>query len=95
VIAVKLLLVLAVASAWLAAWGLVRLHTPFDRLHCVTFAAIACGLPIAAAVFAADGASDTAFKVLLLVLVMLVSGAVLAHATGRAIGYRGAAGEPE
>lgn len=89
------LLFVAIAAAWLAAFGLARLSAPFDRLHCVTFAAIACGIPIAAAAFAADGASDRALKTLLLVLVTFVSGAALSHAIGRAIGYRGASGETE
>jgi multisubunit Na+/H+ antiporter MnhG subunit len=95
VIAVGLLLACTVAAAWLAAIGLLRLPTPLARLHGVTFASVACGLPLTIAVLLADGLTDRTLKTLFLLLVMLASGAVLSHATGRAIAYRAAAGEPE
>ncbi len=48
---------------------------PLDRLHCATFVNAVGGMLLAATAFAADGASDRAFKVLLTVAVSLMSGA--------------------
>lgn len=92
-IAVSLLLGVVVLALWLATWGFARLHSPYDRIHCASFGAAAAGLPLVAAAFVSDGASDRAFKILLLVLLLLVSGATLAHATGRAIASRDAGKE--
>jgi multisubunit Na+/H+ antiporter MnhG subunit len=89
------LLFFAIAGAWLAALGFVRLSTPFDRIHCVTFATVFCGIVIAVAVLAADGFSDRTAKAWLLLLTVLASGATLSHAIGRAEAYRLAAGEQE
>ena len=86
-------LVITVASVWLAAWGYARLSTAYDRLHCVTFCGVSAGVSLVVMAFAADGISDRALKVLLLVTLMLVSGAAVEHAVGRAIAYREAAGE--
>lgn len=87
------LLVLTVLPLWLAALGFARLRSAYDRVHCVSFAAVASGAPLLALAFVADGASDRAFKVLLLVGLSVLSGAGLAHAIGRAIAFRDV-GEP-
>lgn len=88
-------LAVAIAAAWLAAIGFARLRTPLDRLHCVTFAAAACGVPIGIAATIADGLSDRTWKTWLLLAVVMASGAMLTHAIGRAIAYRDVAGEQE
>ena len=92
-IAVSLLLALVVLALWLASWGFALLPSAYDRLHCTSFAAAAAGLPLVAAGFVSDGASDRAFKILLLALLLLLSGATLAHASGRAIASRDAGKE--
>lgn len=85
-------LALSVASFWLAAWGLLRLPSAYDRLHCVPFAAIAGGLPVLIATFIAQGVSAGAFKVLLIFMLNLGCGAALTHAIGRAMALRDANG---
>lgn len=86
---VDALLVVLVLAAWLGCAGFARLRSPLDQLHCVTFVNAACGAALAVVAFVADGASDRAFKILLLVAAALLSGAALAHATGRALVLRG------
>lgn len=87
------LLGLLVAVTWLGCLGFARLRTPLDRLHCASFVNAAAGVLLAVTAFVADGASDRAFKILLMVAVTLVSGAALSHALGRALLYRGRFGE--
>ncbi len=79
------LLILAVLALWLGCLGFGRLPTAYARLHCVPFVIIAVGVPLTLATFLADGVSSRSLKVLFLMVVLLVSGAALAHATGRAI----------
>lgn len=78
------LLAVAVCAIWLGCIGFARLRSPYARLHCVPFVAAAAGTPVVIASFLADGVSDRALKVLLLVLIVLLGGAALSHATGRA-----------
>ena len=90
---IDVLLGLLVAVTWLGCLGFARLRTPLDRLHCASFVNAAAGVLLALVAFVADGPSDRAFKILLMVAVTLVSGAVLSHAVGRALLYRGRFGE--
>lgn len=92
-VVIDILLGVLVAATWLGCMGFARLRMPLDRLHCATFVNAVAGLMLAVITFAADGASDRAFKVLLIVAVSLVSGAALSHAVGRALIYRGRFGE--
>lgn len=92
-IVVAVLLALVVLALWLAVWGFARLPNAYDRLHCTSFAAIAVGAPLVVLAFVADGASDRAFKILLLVVLMLISGAATTHASARAIAARDAGRE--
>ncbi len=82
------LLAAAVLAAWLAALALLRLRGALDRLHALGFFNLAAGAFAAAAVWAHDGASARAGKVLILVLVALATGSVLIHATARALHRR-------
>ncbi len=90
---IDVLLGVLVAVTWLGCLGFARLRTPLDRLHCASFVNAAGGMLLAAIAFAADGASDRAFKILLMVAVTLLAGAALSHALGRALLYRGRYGE--
>ena len=90
---IDLLLGALVAATWLGCLGFARLRTPLDRLHCASFVNTAGGVLLAIIAFAADGPSDRAFKILLMVAVTLVAGAALSHALGRAVLYRGRFGE--
>lgn len=79
------LLAAAVLAAWLGAVGFARLAWPLDRLHCVTFVNITCGALILAAAALWGGSPDDVIKVAILLGALLVGGAAIAHATGRAI----------
>jgi multicomponent Na+:H+ antiporter subunit G len=82
------LLVLATAATWLGCIGFARLPTAYARLHCVSFVIVAAGVPVMLASFLADGISSRALKVLFLQLGLLLVGAALSHASGRAIALR-------
>lgn len=92
-IVIDLLIVLALGAAWLGALGFARLRSSLDRLHCVTFIYVGCGLPLAVAAVVSDGFSSRALKMLLLTVVALVAGASLNQVAARAIFNRDEAGE--
>jgi monovalent cation/proton antiporter MnhG/PhaG subunit len=77
-----------VLSIWIGCFGFARLSSPYDRLHCATFIAATGGVLAALAAFLADGASDRAWKILLVVVLVLVNGAALSHAVSRAVAWR-------
>ncbi|TXN23223.1 monovalent cation/H(+) antiporter subunit G [Methylobacterium sp. WL9] len=78
-------LVPTVASVWLGCLATLRLPTALDRLHAVSFVNIAGGGGLTLACFVADGVSVRSMKVLGLTLLLIVAGAALSHATGRAL----------
>jgi multicomponent Na+:H+ antiporter subunit G len=84
-IVVDILLAIAVLAAWLGAIGSLRLARPLDRLHCVTFVNVASGAAILLAAWVADGPSARVLKIIWLIVVLLLGGAALTHATGRAL----------
>ncbi len=84
------LLTVIVGASWLGVSGFVRLKSALDRLHCVAFVNVVSGLGLIGAAFVSDGISDRAFKIVLIVAVNLLSGAVVSHATARALSQRGA-----
>lgn len=86
---VAALLGLAVLVAWLGAAGFARLRSPLDRLHAITFVAVGSGAALALAALVSDGLSTRFIKIVLLDCVCLISGAVSAHAVGRALAVRG------
>ncbi|HEX8756914.1 MAG TPA: monovalent cation/H(+) antiporter subunit G [Steroidobacteraceae bacterium] len=88
---VQALLALAVLAAWLGVAGFLRLASPLDRLHCVTFANVTCGVSILIAAALWDGSPEDVIKLALLLGALLVGGAAIAHATARAIVRRRAA----
>jgi len=67
---------------------MLRLATPLDRVHAVTFVNAAAGAAITLAAFLADGPTDRAFKILAIFVINLVAGAAISHMTGRALTAR-------
>jgi multicomponent Na+:H+ antiporter subunit G len=83
------LLAATVSCAWLGCLGFARFASAYDRLHCVTFVGVTAGLLLLLAAFAADGFTDRTLKILLFFMLILVNGAAVAHASGRAVMRRG------
>jgi multisubunit Na+/H+ antiporter MnhG subunit len=88
-LAAACLLALGVLMAWIAVIAFMRLRTPFERLHVVTFFNIVTGGAATAAVIASDGFTQRTFKCLLIWVAMVGAGALLSHATARALHLRG------
>ena len=82
---VEALLAGAVLTTWLGAIGFARLAWPLDRLHCVTFVNVTAGALILAAAAVWGGSVEDVIKFALLLGAVLVGGAAITHATGRAI----------
>lgn len=91
---IGIILLLVAVVIWIGCVGFIRLRTPFDRLHCATFVAAAAGPLVVLLAFCADGSSSRAWKIVLLVVLLLVDGAALSHATSRTIDLRKATGKP-
>lgn len=89
IVAQGALLGVAVAAAWLATLAFVRLRTPFERLHAVTFLNVVGGGGITGAAFFVDGFSVRAFKCLAVWTITLAAGALLSFRTARALHMRG------
>ena len=87
-IAEIVLLALGVGLTWLAAFGLFRLSDAFARLHCVSFAGAAGGFCFTAAVLVDRGGGSLGFKSLTAAVLLLLTGAVFVHASGRALRLR-------
>jgi multicomponent Na+:H+ antiporter subunit G len=86
--AVAALLAAGVAAAWLATLAFMRLRTPFERLHVITFVNVAALSFVVVAAFVADGVSSRSLKCAFIWLATLAAGALLAHVTGRALHVR-------
>ncbi len=87
--AIDVLLAAAVLAAWLGAAGFLRLRGALDRLHVVAFVNVLTGIAVTAAALLGDGVSQRSGKIVLIWLLTLVTGAALAHASGRALLLRG------
>jgi multicomponent Na+:H+ antiporter subunit G len=87
-IAVDILLGLGVLAAWLATFSFLRLRTPFERIHAITFLNIVAGLPIVLAAILTDGATSRSLKCVLILIGVLAIGALLSQVTGRALNVR-------
>ncbi|HET7587604.1 MAG TPA: monovalent cation/H(+) antiporter subunit G [Gammaproteobacteria bacterium] len=88
-LAAECLLAFAVLMAWIVTLAFLRLRTPFERLHAVTFFNIVTGGAVTAAVIASDGFTQRTFKCLLIWVAMVGASALLSHATARALHLRG------
>jgi multicomponent Na+:H+ antiporter subunit G len=84
-IATAAVLAAGVTASWLGAAAFARLSTPLARLHALTFINVTTGGAITLAAFLSDGLSARALKCLLLWATLLLAGALLSHASGRAL----------
>lgn len=89
-LAATILVAIGVAAAWLGAAALLRLPADFDRLHCVGFVTATAGSCITAAVVIDKPFAIGSWKAVAAFVLALGIGAVLAHATGRALWRRNA-----
>lgn len=87
-VATDILLGIGVIASWFGATAYFRLHTPFDRLHAITFINIISTIPIVLAAFLSDGMSSRSLKCAFILVFMLPMGALLAHVTSRALHVR-------
>ncbi len=87
-IAVALLLALGVLAAIIGAVAFLRLATPFERLHAASFVAVAATTCFVAAAFLTDGVSGRSLKMVLILVVLIISGALANHAVARALQIR-------
>ncbi len=85
---VEILVGFAVAVTWISCIGLLAMRNVFQRLHFVTPIATLSSIAIAAALLLSEPFSQVGLKVLLIVLLLLGSNAVLAHATAAAAQLR-------
>jgi multicomponent Na+:H+ antiporter subunit G len=86
--AVAASLLLAVAAAWLGAIAFLRMRTPLDRLHVVTFVNVAAGGFVVLAALLTEGITARTLKCVLIWVAAMLLGACLSHATGRALHLR-------
>lgn len=86
--AVAIVLGCGVLAAWIGTLGFLRLRTPLDRLHAVTLINVTTGGAILVAAFLSEGATSRTLKCALIYVVMLASGALISHVTGRALHLR-------
>lgn len=82
------LLVLLVAFCWLGVIGMWRMRTPTEALHYLALPATAGGALLVTVIFLATGNSETAWKTVLIWIVMLATNSIVAHATARAFRQR-------
>ena len=85
-------LIFAAGAAALGGLGFALAPTAYARLHWVSFVSSLAVPPAALAVVTHDPGPAMIAKVILILAASLAGGAVLTHATGRAIFLRGAAG---
>ncbi|MFC4453878.1 monovalent cation/H(+) antiporter subunit G [Deinococcus sonorensis] len=91
-LAVSVLLTLGVVVAALCVVGVLVGRDVYQKLHYLGPVAPVSGVLIAAAVIVKEGLTQAGIKAALVALVLLVSGAVLTHATARAAFIREGAG---
>jgi multicomponent Na+:H+ antiporter subunit G len=87
-VAINALLALTAALAWLGTAAFMRLCTPFERLHVVTFLNVTVIGAVMVMAFIADGISSRSLKCALIWVATLASGALVSHVTGRALHLR-------
>jgi multicomponent Na+:H+ antiporter subunit G len=87
-VAIDALLALAVVVACIGALAFLRLRTHFERLHVLAFVNLLAGAAIVAAAVLHDGLSGRTFKCIFIFVVLAIVGALLSHATSRALHVR-------
>ena len=83
-----LCLAASVVAAWLGCLGFLRLRSELDRLHCITFVNVTAAPMIVAAAFFAEGVTPRTVKLAALAVMLLLTGAAMSHAAGRALALR-------
>ena len=83
------LLVVAVLGAWFGAYAFLHFKTPLERIHAVTFTNIVTLGAIMLAGFCAKGITSQTLKCGFIFIITALFGALLSHAIGRAIHFRG------
>lgn len=86
---VDCLLAVAIFAAWLSVIAFIRMPTAFQKLHAVTFVNVVSGAPLVTAALLTDGITPRSLKCLFMLLYIVLTGALLAHVTGRALHSRG------
>lgn len=86
--AIDVLLGIVVLACWLGVLGMLRMRHPLQALHYLTLPATVGVIALAIAVFVETGASPTAFKTVLIAIVLLAINSVVTHATARAFRTR-------
>jgi multisubunit Na+/H+ antiporter MnhG subunit len=86
--AIDALLAFAVLMAWIGAIAFLRLRTHFERLHVLAFVNLAAGGAVVAAAVLHDGLSGRSLKCIFILVVLATVGALLSHATSRALHLR-------
>lgn len=74
----------AILVEWIACIGLVRMRTPYDRLHATAPANILPPIFVATAVLVSAGLSASGIKAILIAFVLLFTSPVVTHAIARA-----------
>lgn len=87
-IAADVAMAIATAMMWLGAIAFLRLRTPLDRLHVVTFVNVATLGSLVIAAFLNDGVTSRSLKCAFIWLFAVGGGALLSHATARALHLR-------
>ncbi len=86
--AVTVLLIFALAVFWLCGLGVLLARNPYARLHFIGPATLLGSLAVTAAVLVRNSSGQAEIKAVLIFLVLLVTGPIVSHVTGRAIHTR-------
>lgn len=90
------LLATAVCAELLCCAGMMAMRHSLDRLHYASAAVILGPLPLAAAIIMEEGLSSSGAQTMLTVLLVVLMGSVITHATANAIRRaRSRSGRPE
>lgn len=92
-VAIDALLALAVATSWLGCAALLLLPTPYDRLHAAAYVSLSAGFFVTLALIASHPISPLALKAVIIYAALVVTGAILTHAIGRAMRLRDESGD--
>ncbi len=83
--AVYVLLISGIVAEWACCLGLLVGRNPYARLHFLGPAALLGATAFCAAVITQEGFSQSGIKAILILLCLVGGGAVVSHATARAI----------
>lgn len=87
-IAVESLLAVSAAAVWVGCLGVVAMRNQYERLHFMAPMSTVSVAAILAAVVVQEGWGQAAIKMSLILLALVFTNAVLAHATARAARVR-------